>query len=433
MKKITRRTFVKAATAIGAFSILPSGIRANPPSSRLTYALIGCGGNGNGTTRKMMSHPKLQLVALCDPDEQQIVKCQKKLAQKGAKIDTQNFKDYREMFSKMGDKIDAVAVSTPDHNHYPVTMEAMKHGKHVYTQKPLTNKISHARELAKFADETAVVNRMGIQMHSSMGNRVIRYFLKQGSIGKIKQVYVWSYKKWGDNSMRRKPALAVPKHLDWSLWLGGAPKQPYRDGIHPGNWRRYLDFGVGTLGDMGVHIFDTPFAALELSYPNWVRTTCREPNGFGHPTANTVEYSFEETKYTTKDFRWTWFDGDHFATMQIPELKLPKGKKLPDQGAVYIGEKGIMLHPHGSGPQFFPDELKQTLKRPDLEPMNHYHDWIDACLAGKPSAHADFDYAARLTETVLLGVVGSRFPGEKLKWNGRKMKFMNIPEANAWV
>ena len=434
MKKVTRRNFVKSTAAIGGFSIIPSGLLANPPSGKLTYALAGCGGNGGGTTRSMMSHPKLQVVALCDPDKRQTARCMKKVKLTNAKAET--FQDYREMLTKMGDKLDAIAVSTPDHNHHPVTLQAMKLGKHVYTQKPLTNRISHARELKKVAGETGVVNRMGIQLHSSVGNRTVGHYLRDGTIGKIKKVYVWSPKTWGDDRTSRTAEQPVPANMDWGLWLGNAPKQPFRSGIHPSRWRCYLDFGAGTLGDMGVHIFDTPFKALALTYPNWVRTTCRKSNGFGHPTANTVEYSFSETKYTTKDFRFTWFDGKHATTKKIPELKLPSGSRFPGQGAVYVGEKGCILHPHMSGAIFFPDSIKQQVakaKKPDIAPMDHYHDWIDACLAGKPSTHADFTYAAALTETVLLGVVGNRFPGEKLQWDCKKMKFTNMPEADKLV
>jgi predicted dehydrogenase len=433
-RKVTRRDFVKTTAAIGGLTILPSGLLANPPSSKLTYALVGCGGNGGGTTRSMMSHKKLQVVALCDPDKRQMTKSIKKLSSKG--VTPQMFQDYREMLTKMKDKIDAIAVSTPDHNHHPVTLQAMKLGMHVYTQKPLTNKISHARELKKVANETGVVNRMGIQLHSSVGNRTVGHYLRSGAIGKIKKVYVWSPKQWGDESAKRKPATDAPAGLDWTAWLGNAPKQPYREGIHPNRWRCYLDFGAGTLGDMGVHIFDTPFKALALTYPNWVKTTCNKANSFGHPTGNTVEYSFAETEYTTKDFRFTWFDGSHAKTKKIPELKLPGKMKFPSQGAVYVGEKGTILHPHMSGAIFFPDSVKQAVaaaKRPTIKPMDHYHDWIDACLANKPSSHADFNYAAALTETVLLGVAGNRFPGEKLEWDCKKMQFTNMPEANKLV
>jgi len=432
--RITRRNFVKSTAAIGTLSILPSGLLANPPSGKLTYGLVGCGGNGGGTTKSMMSHSKLQVVALCDPDKRQMTRCGKKLGAKAKSPEL--FQDYREMLAKMGDKLDAIAVSTPDHNHHPVTLDAMKKGKHVYTQKPLTNKISHARELKKVADETGVVNRMGIQLHSSVGNRSVGHYLRSGVIGKIKKVYVWSPKKWGDDSATRSPEAPVPEGMDWALWLGNAPKQPYRKGIHPSRWRCYLDFGAGTLGDMGVHIFDTPFKALELTYPNWVKTTCRKSNGFGHPTANTVEYSFSESKFTARDFRFTWFDGTHAKTKKIPELKLPSGARFPGQGAVYVGEKGCILHPHMSGPMFFPDSIKQSVAKagkPDIKPMDHYHDWIDASLAGKPSTHADFTYAAALTETVLLGVVGNRFPGQKLEWDSKNMKCPNIPEANKLV
>lgn len=388
---------------------------------------------GGGTTRNMITHPRCEVVACCDPDKNQMASWLKSMTGgtgAGKRISAQQFQDYREMLGKMGDKIDAVAVSTPDHNHRPVTMEAMKQGKHVYTQKPLTHRIRHARELRDAAKKAGIVHRMGIQLHSSIANRTVVHFVRNGTIGKIRQVCTWSNKNWGSNSTRRSPARPAPEHLDWPLWLGNAPEQLYRNGIHPKQWRRFIDFGVGTLGDMGVHIFDTPFKALDLAAPLWVRTTCREPNGFSHPTSNTVEYGFRETEYTTKDFQWFWHDGSGCQRKVLARVELPKGRRLPKQGALYVGEKGIMVHPHMSGPVFYPPAIRQTVKKPDLEPMDHFHDWIDACLAGKPSAHADFNYSALLTETVLLGLVGNRFPGDKLEWDGEKGRFRNRPEAD---
>ena len=186
VKKISRREFVKSAAVIGGFSILPSGLWANSPNSKLTFAQVGCGGNGTGTIKRMIAHPQLQAVAFCDPDKRQGGRCRGKLGKKYASVEL--FSDYSQMLSTLGDKLDCIAVSTPDHNHHPVTLEAMKQGKHVYTQKPLTNRISHARELKEFADKTGVVTRMGIQLHSSIASRTVGHFLRNGSIGKIKKV-----------------------------------------------------------------------------------------------------------------------------------------------------------------------------------------------------------------------------------------------------
>lgn len=431
MSKATRREFVKSTAAIGGFSILPSGLWANPPSSKLTYAQVGCGGNGRVTTRLMMSHPKLQVVALCDPDSQQLAKFDRTLfPKKGKKPAVEHFCRHQEMLSKMGDKLDCISVSTPDHNHHPVTMDAMKLGKHVYTQKPLTHKIHEARELQKAANEAGIVHRMGNQHHSSVASRTVAAIVRDGTIGKIRKVYAWSQKIAGDDGPERNPAKPAPDHLNWPVWLGNAPKQPYRDGIHPFKWRGYIDFGSSILGDMGVHIFDMPIKALELSLPKWVKTTCREPNGFGHPTATTAKYRFQATKYTTKDFMLTWFDGGHAKAMRVPELQLPEGRTLPDQGALYVGEKGIIVHPHKSGPMFYPQSIRQNIKKPDLPKMDHFHDWIDACIANRPISHANFNYSARLTESVLLGVIGNRFPGKKLEWDATNMKFTNMPQAN---
>lgn len=436
MKKMTRRNFVKASTTISSFFILPSGLLSNPPSSKLGVAFIGIGGNGRGSIRKISSHPKVQVVALCDADKKQYAGPAKKNKPSihSQYPDAQTFQDYREMFDKMGDKIDAVNISTCDHNHHSIAMAAMKLGKHVYCQKPLTHKISEARELMEVAKETGIANQMGIQLHASISNRITVHYIQAGVIGKIKKVYTWSNKKWGiDKPTNMEQIIPVPETLNWDVWLGNAAKRPYRNGYHPNKWRKFLDFGCGTLGDMGVHIFDTPFWALELSPPISVINSCRKPNGYSHPVKNIVQYNFKGTKYTTEKLDWTWYDGRRIPQHNIPELQLPEDMKIPEQGAVYVGETGVILHPHMTGPTFFPRSIVETLQKVKLEPVNHFYQWVDACFDSSMSTSANFDYAAPLTETVLLGVIGNRFPNKELEWDSLNMKFTNMPEANKFV
>ena len=207
--------------------------------------------------------------------------------------------------------------------------------------------------------------------------------------------------------------------------------RPFVNGkYHPGQWRKLIDFGTGTLGDMGVHIFDTPFRALKLTAPKWVKTTCRAPTGVGHPSKNEVQYEFPETEYTTKGFLWTWADGG-YAPPKGKDWPIIPGTKLPGQGAMFIGEEGHLLLPHIGGPQLLPREKFQARPRPDLKKnVDHYHQWVDTIL-GKDECSANFEYGGKLTEALLLGVVANRFPGEKLTWDYNKMQVTNKPEANA--
>ena len=341
------------------------------------------------------------------------------------------------MLRTLGDKIDGVVITTPDHTHYPATLMAMNMGKAVYCQKPLTHEISEAYELAALAKEKNLVTQMGIQCHSADAYRMAVDFLQQGIIGKVSKVYAWSNKSWGDDGAAYAGSDPIPESLDWNLWLGSATARPYlKDKYHSAKWRKTLDFGCGTLGDMGVHIIDTPYAALKLGQPRSVQVTCRESNHCSHPSKNIVEYEFPSTEYTTDKLQFTWFDGAYVpktAGQINPDLELEAGKTLPAQGAMFIGEDGQrMLLPHISAPQPLPRSLLANVTKPQLKPANHYHQWVDAGM-GNGTCSADFEYAAPLTTGVLLGVVGNRFPGQTLQWDGDAMRFTNNEDANKLV
>ena len=223
-----------------------------------------------------------------------------------------------------------------------------------------------------------------------------------------------------------------PEYLSWNLWLGTAEERPFVPRVyHPAQWRKLIDFGTGTLGDMGVHIFDTPYAALELTAPKWAKTTCRKPTGIGHPERNIVQYEFPGTKHTTESLLWTWYDGG-YAPPKSEEVGMPAGVKLPGQGSLFIGEGGMLLLPHVAEAQLFPQEKFKDYKRPEVSNNNHYHQWVDACL-GKGETSASFSYGGPLTEALLLGVVANRFPEQKLMWDAEKLKVTNLPEANALI
>ena len=255
MKKFTRREVVKSTAAVSSFFILPSGLRANSPNSRICTAHIGTGGKGSTDTNSIGQHENVEVLGLCDVDAKRGKITERLEKYTSAKA----YRDYRVMLAELGDKVDAVSISTPDHTHYPATLAAMEMGKHVDTQKPLTHKLSEARELAELAAKKKLATQMGIQNQSSLAYRLTRQWVQDGILGKVSKVYVWSHKNWGYDGDPYPKEDAVPEELDWNLWLGTAPVRPYVEKVyHPGNWRKIVDFGCGTLGDMGIHIFDTP-------------------------------------------------------------------------------------------------------------------------------------------------------------------------------
>lgn len=378
---------------------------------------------GSADLKSISSHSMVEVTALCDVDANRLADAKK--LHPGAKT----FVDYRKMFDALGNNIDAVIVSTPDHTHAPASIRAMEMNRPVYCQKPLTHHVSEARAVRKMAEEKGLVTQMGIQIHSFKEYRSAVQLIQGGIIGKVHTVRAWSPKNWGYNGPAPTGSDPVPDYLDWNLWLGTAPKRAYKDKIyHPGQWRKLLDYGCGTLGDMGVHIFDTPYTALALDVPKTVKTKCRKPTGFGHPEKNVVTYEFPQTPYTTETLKWVWYDGEG-APKKHQDLKLPNGEELPNQGAMFIGEKGRLLLPHWDFPKLIVGKQYEKVDYPELEEVDHYHQFVDACM-GKTETSAPFSYAARLTEAILLGVVANRFPNKKLHWDNASSTFAEA-EANS--
>lgn len=436
-RKLSRRRFLQTSTAIAAASSFgPSvvnGSRAFSKKRPLTKRLeklrtahIGVGGMGASDLASVSSHGSVQVAALCDVDANSLAAATAKHS--GAR----SFSDFRELISEMGDTIDAVVVSTPDHTHAPAAMAALLAEKPVYCQKPLTHEINESRQLRLVAAEKNLVTQMGVQIHSlAVYKRAVR-MIQEGVIGKVSQVHAWSSKNWGYDGPEATEFQAAPDHLDWDLWLGPAPERRYSPRIyHPGNWRKYVDFGTGTLGDMGVHIFDTPFTALELTAPNWVVTTCRAPTAVGHPEKNVVEYEFPGTKHTTDTMIWKWYDGANAPPAAV-DAGLPAETQMPGQGSLFIGERGQMLLPHIDEAKLFPVADFKDYERPDVVGENHYHQWVDACL-GTGETSMGFELAGPLTEALLLGVVANRFPGQKLEWDSLNLRVTNVEEANQLI
>ncbi len=411
-----RRDFLKNSAALASMTFLPASAWALSKGGKLRTAHIGVGGKGTSNLSSIASHPMVEVVALCDVDSMNLAKA--KELHPNAKV----FTDYRLLLIEMKDSIDAVVVSTPDHTHAPASLTAMNMGKSVFCEKPLTHHVSEARAMRKLAEDKDLITQMGIQCHSSDEYRKAVILIQSGIIGKVGTVRAWSPKNWGYDGPAPEGSDPIPETLDWNLWLGTSPERPYKDKIyHPANWRKLLDYGCGTLGDMGVHIFDTPYTALELDVPKTIKTSCRQPTGFGHPELNVVSYKFPGTRYTKKTLKWIWYDGKG-APAQHKDLELPGGEKLPEQGAMFIGEKGNLLLPHWDYPKLIVDGKYEEIDFPDLGLNDHYHQFVDACL-GEAECSAPFSYASRLTEAILLGVIANRFPNKTLHWDARSARF----------
>jgi len=434
---MNKREFLKNAAALSSLAMIPAESWAFSADKRLRTAHIGLGGMGQADLASISLHSNVDVVALCDVDSNVLANVSSKFP------NAKTYKDYRVMLKEMSKDIDAVIVSTPDHSHAPASMMAMEMNKPVYCQKPLTHYVKEARAMDKIAKDKKLVTQMGIQVHSFYDYKLATLLIQSGIVGKVHTVRAWSPKNWGYNGPAPESGDPVPSNLDWNLWQGTSPEKPYKEGFyHPGNWRKLVDYGCATLGDMGVHIFDTPYNALQLDVPRTITTNCRKPNGYGYPEKNMVTYEFPGTKYTADTLKWVWYDGVG-ADKQREDLMLPDGGDLHDQGAMFIGEKGRLYLPHF---QVLPKLIVDgAYKEIDVTPFKlggpvgdysseshkHYHEFVDACL-GKGATSAPFSYASRLTETILLGVIAGRFPNKTLHWDAKKAQFAE-EDANQYL
>ena len=438
-----KRDFLKTSAALATTTLIPSSLLASIGESqtRLRTAHIGIGGMGAEDLQSIASHQSVDVVALCDVDNKNLEAAH--LIYPDAKI----FKDYRVMLKKMSSDIDAVIVSTPDHTHAPASIMAMQMDKPVYCQKPLTHYVSEAREMRNLAEQKNLVTQMGIQVHSFYDYKLATLLIQSGIIGKVHTVRAWTDRNFGYDGPAPKGNDPVPDSLDWNLWLGTSSERSYKEKYyHPGVWRKLVDYGCGTLGDMGVHIFDTPYNALTLDVPLTIKNKCRKPSGYGFPESNSVTYTFRGTPYTTDTLTWIWSDGPG-SPLDKKYLELPNKNKLPLQGAMFIGEKGRLLLPHFmEKPKHIVNGEYKEIDIKKYDPNNtlgnrlndyklaspkHYHQFVDACL-GKDKVSAPFSYSSRLTETILLGLIAGRFPDKTLNWDSINAKFKE-DEANLYL
>jgi len=423
---ISRRSFLKAtaATSLAAPFFMPRLLSA-PPSGRVLHASFGAGGMALSDLSEIARHPQVELVAVADVEAER----GEALKKKWPKVRV--YADWRELLDKEKE-LTSVNVSTPDHMHGPIAMSAMQRGLHVYGQKPLTHDIYETRRLTEMARDKKLVTQMGIQIHSAAEYRLAVRLIQEGAIGKVKEVHTWSNKKWGDKGPMPKRNDPVPDGFHWDLWLGVCAERPFIDGrwYHPENWRKRLDFGTGTFGDMGCHIYDPVFKALALTAPLSVRSEGAAPNEHSWATDAIIPYVFPGTAFTAeKKVNVIWYDGDRRPPAEIAALA---GSRLPEQGSIFLGTKGVMLLPHIAPPKLLPEASFKDFKMPEVQGSNHWHQFVEA-VRGNDKTQANFDYAGPLTEAVLLGSVATRFPKTTLDWDAKQLKFTNVKEANQYV
>jgi predicted dehydrogenase len=416
-----RRNFLKVSS-VGA-AALSSGVwselaaqESKSPNQKLNIACVGTSGRAAADINGVRGE---NIVALCDIDKRYLDRNAQKFA--GARTYT----DYREMIKAEGDKIDAVVVGTADHSHAPATIRAIRAGKHVYCEKPLTHTVKEARIVAEAAKKHGVATQMGTQIHAGNNYRRVVEIIQSGAIGDVGEVHVWVGKNWGGGE---RPATGdeVPEGLDWDLWLGPAPVRPYVNGrYHPAQWRRWWDFGNGTLGDMACHYMDLPFWALKLRHP----TTCEAEGAEVHPETCPmgliVRYQFPERDGLVP-VKLTWYDGN----LTPKEVA---GERVPGSGIMFVGSKGNMFASYGSY-KLYPKDKFADYKPPAPTIPNsigHHAEWIKACKDGSPTT-CNFDYSGALTESVLLGNVAYRV-GKKLEWEAKTLTATNCKEAAEYI
>ena len=434
----SRRDFLKkSSVAFLGVSILPShviaGLGHTPPSDKLNVAGIGIGGMG----RNNLSNIKNQnIVALCDVDWTYAKRCFDDYP--GIK----KFKDYRVMLDKMENQIDAVVIATPDHTHYVSAADSMKRGMHVYVQKPLTHSVWESRELTRLAKETGVATQMGNQGNSSHDMATVCEWIWNGEIGEVEKVDAWTNRPiWPQGLERPSESVAIPETLNWDLFIGPAPYRPYHPSYTPWNWRAWWDFGTGALGDMGCHIIDPVYKALNLGFPYAFEGTSSQVNTESAPISEMVTYYFNERpskgKINMPKVKFTWYDGGH-----KPER--PKGMKPGTNlgnwggGAIFHGTKGTLvcgtyaMDPIIIGREDNPPAVTNEIRRVKT---SHEMDWIRACKENKNSrveARSNFSYSGPLNEVVVMGNLAIRLQDLKrrLDWDAENMRITNISDTD---
>ncbi len=439
---IHRRRFLQTTTGAGIgfwVSGLSAGDEGRSPNDKLGIACIAVGGKGSSDT----DHAAQQgnIVALCDIDEQRL---QRKAEQYPH---AKKYHDFRKLLEDLAPKLDAVVVSTPDHTHAPAAVMAMRLGKHVYCQKPLTHSVYEARVMRETAAKMKVCTQMGNQGTADPGFRRAVEAIRSGIVGKVREVHVWTnrpFKFWRqapDIVARPKETPAVPAHVHWDLFLGPAPERPYHPVYHPHDWRGWWDFGTGAMGDMACHTANLPFLALKLGLPTSVSAVSGEVNPETYPAWATITYEFP-TRDELPAVKLVWCEGARDGKRNLPAADLFQGEQPSSSGVLLVGEKGTLFSPNDYGAHYRLLPLKQFEGKQPAEPDKgagkvndpaHKAEWVRAIREGKPElAWSNFAYGGLLTEAMLLGNVAVRV-GKKIEYDAQAGKVTNCAEAAPYV
>jgi predicted dehydrogenase len=418
-RRVGRRQFLQSvglAAGASPWLIGRSWAGQKSPNEKLNIGIIGTSGRALSNIEGVEHQ---NIVAVCDIDDALVGRAKERFPQ------AKTYIDFRKLLEQ--NDIDAVVVSTADHVHAPASVAAMKLGKHVYVEKPLSHSVSEARIVAETAAKAKVATQMGTQIHAGNNYRRVVEVIQSGAIGPVRECHVWVQKTWSGGD-RPKDTPPVPKGLHWDLWLGPAPERPYHPTYQPANWRRWWDFGSGTLGDMACHYVDLPFWALKLRHPTSVEAEGPPVHPETTPHGLTIRYEFP-ARGDMPAVKMTWYDGGKRPKL-LAELNTTR---RGGDGVLFVGDKGMMLADYNRYRLFPEKDFKDFVPPPETIPnsIGHYEEWIQACKTGSPTT-CNFDYSGALTEAVHLGNVAYRV-GHKIEWDAAGVKATGCPEADQYL
>jgi predicted dehydrogenase len=430
---LSRRHFLASTAAVSAAAMtsLPTLAAAQEPAKdtssasapasdkKLKIGMIGIGGQGHWHVTQVQPIKNAEIAAVCDVDAKMLVRAARMCPK------AEPFTDFRDMLAGVKD-LDAVLIATPDHTHAAISAACLRAGKHVYCEKPLTHTVREARTISDLAKQTGLCTQMGIQIHAMDNYKRVVELIQAGAIGKVAEVHIWNQRA---NRAAEKGKLApVPASLNYDLWLGPVPARPFNPGYHPYNWRRFWAFGSGMLGDIGCHLMDVAFWALDLKHPTRI-----EAQGAPLDDELTAEWTIATYDFPARGpdkpaVKLTWYDPPKLPPM-IDTWKLQGPHR--NEGVIFIGEGGRMLFTNYGEHALLPAEQFADYQRPPKSipsSPGHQQEWVNACLAKDPKATATpFEYGALLTESALLGTVAFRAQ-KPLEWDAASMKIKNAPE-----